>query len=154
MTVTFRPAAGPDMPALGAIAAEADLFPPDLLGGMMAGFLEGSAPDLWIVAEGPGPVVGFAFCQPERLTEGTWNLLALAVRADRRGAGIGGALTRQVEERLRGAGARLLLVETLGTPDFARTRAFYRAQGFGEEARIRDFYMAGGDKVVFRKPLR
>ncbi len=50
-------------------------------------------------------------------------------------------------------GGRMLLVETSGLPDFERTRAFYRKCGYEEEARIRDFYAAGDDKVVFRKVL-
>jgi ribosomal protein S18 acetylase RimI-like enzyme len=47
----------------------------------------------------------------------------------------------------------VLLVETSGLPAFARARAFYRARGFDEEARIRDFYAAGEDKIVFWKAL-
>ena len=50
-------------------------------------------------------------------------------------------------------GERVLLVETSGLPGFERTRAFYRKLGYDEEARIRDFYQAGEDKVVFRKAL-
>jgi ribosomal protein S18 acetylase RimI-like enzyme len=50
-------------------------------------------------------------------------------------------------------GARVLLVETSGLPSFERTRAFYRKCGYDEEARIRDFYKAGDDKIVYRKML-
>ena len=47
--------------------------------------------------------------------------------------------------------ARILIVETLGTDEFLQTREFYLKNGFDEEARIRDFYEDGGDKVVFWK---
>lgn len=50
-------------------------------------------------------------------------------------------------------GGRMLLVETSGLPDFERTRRFYMKCGCEEEARIRDFYTTGDDKVVFRKVL-
>jgi hypothetical protein len=50
-------------------------------------------------------------------------------------------------------GARLLIIETSGLASFERTRAFYRALGYDEEARIREFFKAGDDKVVFRKAL-
>jgi ribosomal protein S18 acetylase RimI-like enzyme len=63
------------------------------------------------------------------------------------------ALLRHVEQALAARGERLLLVETSGSPGFERTRAFYRKRGYEEEARIRDFYRAGEDKVVFRKAL-
>jgi ribosomal protein S18 acetylase RimI-like enzyme len=47
----------------------------------------------------------------------------------------------------------VLLVHTSGLPAFARTRAFYRRAGYAEEARIRAFYAAGEDEVVFWKAL-
>jgi hypothetical protein len=42
-----------------------------------------------------------------------------------------------------------LIADTSGTDDFAPTRAFYRKNGYAEEARIRDFWAKGDDKVVF-----
>jgi ribosomal protein S18 acetylase RimI-like enzyme len=54
---------------------------------------------------------------------------------------------------LTARGERLLLVETSGLASFERTRAFYRKCGYNEEARIRDFYKAGDDKIVYRKGL-
>lgn len=42
---------------------------------------------------------------------------------------------------------------TSGLASFERTRAFYRKCGYDEEARIRDFYRAGDDKIVYRKAL-
>ena len=45
------------------------------------------------------------------------------------------------------------LIETSGVPDFAAQRAFYAGLGYHEEARIRDFYAAGDDKIVFWKRL-
>ena len=36
---------------------------------------------------------------------------------------------------------------------FAATRAFYRKNGYEEEARIREFYNPGEDKIIFRKAL-
>jgi ribosomal protein S18 acetylase RimI-like enzyme len=62
-------------------------------------------------------------------------------------------LLGHVEQALTARGGRLLLVETSGLPSFERTRAFYRKCGYEEEARIRDFYAAGVDKVVYRKAL-
>ena len=62
-------------------------------------------------------------------------------------------MLRYVEQTLTARGERLLLVETSGLANFERTRAFYRKCGYDEEARIRDFYKAGDDKVVYRKAL-
>lgn len=60
---------------------------------------------------------------------------------------------RHVEQMLAERGERVLLVETSGTEDFEYVRAFYRKNGYEEEARIREFYAAGVDKIIFRKML-
>jgi ribosomal protein S18 acetylase RimI-like enzyme len=77
----------------------------------------------------------------------------IAVHPDLQGQGRGKVLLRYVETALRASGQRLLLIETSGLPRYDRTRAFYAKCGFEEEARIRDFWAAGDDKVVFRKAL-
>ncbi|MDJ0695576.1 GNAT family N-acetyltransferase [Mastigocoleus sp. MO_188.B34] len=104
----------------------------------------------WLTDEDDG-VVAAAYCAPERMTNGTWNLLFLAVRPDRQGQGRGTAMVRYVEQILKERGGRLLLIETLAS--FKDTRKFYCKCGYEEEARIRDFYEAGYDKIVYRKVL-
>ncbi len=150
---TVRPAQRSDVPAIKSVVEDANLFPPEMLDGMIAGYLEKTARDIWFVSVDGGHIAGFGYCEPERMTSGTWNLLAIGVLARRRGRGVGGAMMRYLEDRLRSAGERILIVETMGTPAFRRTRAFYRANGYTEEARIREFYEPGGDKIVFWKHL-
>ena len=87
------------------------------------------------------------------MTEGTWNLLAIGVAPEHQGKGIGAAMMTYLENRLADQGEKVLLVETMGISAFERTRAFYRRNGYVEEARIREFYEAGADKVVFWKHL-
>ncbi|BDP43843.1 hypothetical protein DAETH_38120 (plasmid) [Deinococcus aetherius] len=96
---------------------------------------------------------GVAYVLPVTATEGTWELLMIAVRPGLQGQGRGGALLRRVEDDLRSQGGRLLLVQTSGTPDFARTRAFYAKSGYEQEARVRDYYAPGVDMILFRKAL-
>ncbi len=149
----IRHLTSPDLPALKQVIEATDLFPPDMLDDMAAPFLRGdSAAGFWLTDDDGGPVA-VAYCVPERMTSGTWNLLLIAVRPDRQGQGRGAALTRHAEALLKAAGGRILLVETSGLPEFAGTRAFYLRLGFREEARIRDFYRGGEDKIVFRKVL-
>lgn len=141
------------MEAIAAIADATELFPAEMLSDMIAGYLEGTRQDVWLTATRSGDPVGFAFSEPERLTNGTWNLLAIGVRPEQQGQGVGGRLVRHLEATLREGGNRVLLVETAGTPEYERTRAFYRANAFEEQARIREFYDVGIDKVVFWKRL-
>lgn len=150
---TIRPATPDDLTALKAIIDANGLFPSGMLDEMMAGYLNGDAgDDTWLADDDNGPVA-IAYYAPERMTAGTWNLYLIAVHPECQGQGRGAALLRHVERTLAMRGERLLLVETSGLPDFDRTRAFYRKCGYEEEGRIRDFYQAGEDKVIFRKAL-
>ena len=49
---------------------------------------------------------------------------------------------------------RFLLVDTSGKDEFKRTRAFYDMLGYDREARIRNYWADGDDKVTFGKVLR
>ncbi|BBD68684.1 GCN5-related N-acetyltransferase [Nostoc commune NIES-4072] len=145
-----------DAAALIAVANTIGFEPNELeeLGNMLADYLEGNSDSerFWITDDDDkdGPV-GVAYCEPERMTDQTWNLQLIAIHPDHQGQGRGGKLLRYVEETLKACGGRMLLVETLAS--FERTRSFYAKYGYEEEARIRDFYTAGADKIVFRKVL-
>ncbi len=82
-----------------------------------------------------------------------WKLYFLGVQPGQQGRGIGRALVAHVEEELREQGERVLIIETSGVDDYEATRTFYRSRGYDEEARIREFYGPGDDKVVFWKAL-
>jgi ribosomal protein S18 acetylase RimI-like enzyme len=146
----IRPLRRDDLPAAQTLIAAVDLFPPELLPDMAAPGLSGASADLWWIANDGQ---GLAYAAPERMTEGTWNLLLLAVHPDSQRQGLGRALVRAASEALGQKGGRLLLVETSGLADFANARSFYSALGFRREARIRDFYQQGEDKVIFAHAL-
>ena len=151
--LTIRAATKADTGAIARIAEATGLFPANMLDDMIAGYLDRTKADIWLTAMIGGEPIGFGFCEPERMTVGTWNLLAIGVLPDWQSQGVGAQLIRHLETTLAEQGHRILLVETVDTPDFARTRAFYLAHGFVEEARIREFYEAGTDKLVFWKHL-
>ena len=116
-------------------------------------YLAGESENFWFTAD-DGEPVGVAYCALEPVTDGTWNLLMLWTRHDRAGQGHGSALVSHVEKILNERGVRLLIVETSGLPDFAGARAFYDKCGFTQEARIRNFFAAGDDKIIYTKTLR
>ena len=153
----IRPITPDDTGDLIHLAKEIGLFSPDELEElrqMLADSLseEGDTHPFWITDDDDG-LVGLAYCEPERMTSGTWNLQLIGVRPTHQKQGRGGKLLSFVEETLASRGARVLLVETMGTPDFEHVRTFYRKNGYDEEARIREFYAEGADKIVFRKAL-
>ncbi|MDV2996220.1 MAG: hypothetical protein N4J56_005874 [Chroococcidiopsis sp. SAG 2025] len=153
----IRPIAPDDTTALIALADATGLFEPNQLeelGEILSDYFgnNSNSDRFWIVDDDNG-LVGVAYCEMERMTDATWNLQLIAIRPDRQGQGRGANLLQYVEQMLTASGGRVLLVETSGLPDFERTRAFYRKCGYDEEARIRDFYKAGDDKIVYRKAL-
>ena len=150
----IRPVDRSDLPALAAIADATEIFPGHLLEAMASGYLDGDATEERWLTVGEGGPVAFAYYVREAVTDGTWNVLALAVHPTVQDRGHGTALMRHIERELAGGDAHLLLVETSGVPAFERTRAFYRGLGYEEEARVRDFYAPGDDKIIFRTPLR
>ena len=150
---TIRPTTADDIAGLTRVLDDTGLFPAELLPDMLAPTLAGESADLWLTCHLDGAAVGLCYSVPEALTEGTWNMRALALRPDLQGRGHGTALVGAAERQLAAQGQRLLIVDTSGTEDFARTRAFYARCGYVEEARIRDFWAPGDDKVTFRKAL-
>lgn len=146
-----------DEQAVIAIAEGSGLFEPEELtdlSAMLRAFLSGElgADHHWVVDEGAEPA-GVAYFAPEAFSADVWNLYLLAVDSSERGAGIGAALVEHAESVAARNGGRILLIETSGAAGFERTRAFYSRCGYVPEARIRDFYGPGDDKVVFWKSL-
>jgi ribosomal protein S18 acetylase RimI-like enzyme len=153
----IRPATSDDTSALIALAEASVPFEPnetdELLQLLTQHFdSNGNSRDFWLTDDDNG-LVGVAYVAPERMTEGTWNLYLIAVHPDRQQQGRGKVLLEHVEQMLANRGERVLLVETSGTEDFEYVRTFYRKSGYTEEARIRDFYAAGVDKIVYLKSL-
>lgn len=161
----IRPATHGDALTVVDLAVDARLFPPEaasIVEKLMADYFqrnnaEGHACVLDTLDEpdsrGTSAARGVAYYQPRPAADRVWELTMIAVRNAGQGRGTGGALLRHVEDDLRGRDQRLLLVETSGVPAFARTRAFYDKHGYHTEARVRDYYEAGDDLVLYRKDL-
>ncbi|MEP3279269.1 MAG: GNAT family N-acetyltransferase [Stappiaceae bacterium] len=150
----IRPTTSDDIDALKNVLDGTELFPSEMLPDMVQGFLTGETQDeLWLTCEVDGTAIGFCYSALETLTDDTWNMLAIAVLPTMQGSGAGGAIVERLEDTLRARGGRILIADTSGTDAFTRTRAFYSNNGYAEEARIRDFWAAGDDKVVYWKSL-
>lgn len=105
------------------------------------------------VADLDGKVAGYACWGDAPLTEGTYDLYWIAVDPKIHGAGIGRALLAEAEKQAQDQGARMLLIETAGKPEYDATRAFYLKTGYREWARVPDYYRRGDDKVIYGKKL-
>jgi ribosomal-protein-alanine N-acetyltransferase len=92
-----------------------------------------------LLAVAPDPLgpVGFALCLP---AGEAFDLLAIGVLPELRGAGIARRLLACCEDRARSAGARRLMLEV--ADDNAAARALYGGAGFTETGRRRGYYSA------------
>lgn len=149
----IRATSADDIPGLKKILDGTELFPSEMLADMLAPFLAGETDAFWLTCLKDGEVAGLCYTAPEDFADGTWNMRALAVRPDLQGKGLGATLVKAAENHLKERGQRILIVDTSGTDDFALTRQFYVRNGYEAEARIRDYWAAGDDKVTFRKAL-
>jgi ribosomal protein S18 acetylase RimI-like enzyme len=98
-------------------------------------------------------LMGYACFGPVPSTEGTYDLYWLAVDPAAQGKGYGRATLAEVERVLEARGARMLVAETSGRPDYAATRAFYAATGYREAARVKDFYAPADDRIMLHRRL-
>ncbi len=105
------------------------------------------------VFEDEGKVQGYVCFGPTPLTQGTWDLYWIAVDPESQGRGAGRALLAFAEDSVRRRGGRLLLIETSSQESYGATVRFYERAGYTLEARIRDFYKPGDDKLVFVRQL-
>jgi ribosomal protein S18 acetylase RimI-like enzyme len=105
----------------------------------------------FIVERDGDTVLGFACYGPRDLATGIFDLYWIAVDPNTRRSGAGRRLLTASEEAARRMGARMLIVETSGTPHYEPTRKFYINTGYIAEATIKDFYSEGDDLVIYIK---
>ena len=160
ISLDIRPATPADAGDIKSLALDNQMYEREelaLFDELLAGFYSGNTTgDRWLVAKRGHITVAAAYLAPEPFADRMWNLYFLATAPSAHGSGAGSTLLRHVEEDLRRSGpevARTLIVDTSSTPEYQRTREFYRRRGFVEEARVRDFYGPDDHKVTFWKSL-
>ncbi|MEW6510498.1 MAG: GNAT family N-acetyltransferase [Bacteroidota bacterium] len=105
------------------------------------------------VCEEEGRVLGYYCIGPTPATEATFDLYWIAVDPAHQGKGVGGTLDRHATELVASMGGRLIVAETSSRPAYGATREFYLRRGYGELARIMEYYRPGDDLVVYGKYL-
>ncbi len=98
-----------------------------------------------------GKPAGYVCYGPTPATEGTFDLYWIAVDPLLQGKGIGRELLRHTEQEVVGAGGKLVVIETSSQEKYRPTRGFYEKNGYAIEARIKDFYREGDDRLIFTR---
>ncbi len=99
-------------------------------------------------------LAGFACYGPTPGTDRTYDLYWIAVDPAAQGAGSGTTLLSEVERRLKGLNARMVVVETSSRSDYVATRGFYMHRGYVEAAVAHEFYAPADDRITFIKRLQ
>ncbi len=156
MKARIRPMTAEDKPAIVDIVRSVREFSPEEVAvaeELLDAHLDAPVTSGYLVlaADVNGVVTGYVCYGPAPLTEGTWDIYWVAVDPGAQGQGVGRALMAAAESSIRKSRGRLVLVETSGRPDYARTRQFYRSIGYRQTGRIADFYSPGDDKLILEK---
>ena len=154
----IRPIEPADSSALVALSCSSGLFKPEELEAVQGMLDEYHATNAAnghqiITYDDGGTLVGIAYFVPKEFTDRVWELLMIAVDAPRHRQGIGTLMLKAVEEAVRTANGRLLLIETSDKSSFERTRLFYRKHGYSEVAHIPDYFADGDGKASFLKRI-
>ena len=99
-------------------------------------------------------LAGFACYGPTPGSDRTYDLYWIAVDPAVQGSGCGTILLNEVERRLKGLNARMVVVETSSRSDYGSSRRFYIQRGYVEAARARDFYAPADDRITYTKRLQ
>lgn len=120
-------------------------------------YMSRKAPDLFLVAEEEGAVLGYVIGElrevmlsglPHRLKMG--HIVNIAVTPERRRSGIGSMLIAEVERRFLERSATRSTLEVRESNSTARS--FYKNLGYEETGRVRAYYL-DEDAIIMTKNL-
>ena len=106
---------------------------------------------IYISEEDDGCLTGYVCYGPTPAAEGTFDLYWIAVSPKHQNKGIGKKLLKFTEDKVRAAGGRMIIIETSSREKYTPTQEFYKRTGYGLDARIKDFYSPGDDRLIFVK---
>jgi len=96
---------------------------------------------------------GYACYGPVPLTQAAWDLYWIVIDQAAQRKGLGRLLLEYVERDVVKRGGQMLLIETSSQETYSATIRFYERRGYHLEARVRNFYRIGDDKLIFQKAL-
>jgi ribosomal protein S18 acetylase RimI-like enzyme len=154
----IRPVKPSDTPSLIAIARGTDVFKPLELQALQEVLDDyhahnAAAGHRAVALEAARKVLGFAYFAAAAMTDRTWSLWWIVVDHEVQAGGLGGELLRYVEDEVRAAAGRQLLIETSSLPKYQLTQKFYLKYGYSQVAVVPDYYAEGDDMLFFAKRM-
>jgi ribosomal protein S18 acetylase RimI-like enzyme len=105
----------------------------------------------FVFAEIDGKTVGYTCYGPIACTKNSYDIYWIAVHNDYRNQKIGRIILEKTENAIKEIGGKGIYLETSSTEKYLPTREFYIRCNYFVEARIKDFYDTGDDKVIYVK---
>jgi ribosomal protein S18 acetylase RimI-like enzyme len=131
-----------------------ELFPSEYLDEMINDYFNNlESQDIWFTYIDKDKPVAIGYCVPEKLTDGTYNMLAIGVAKEFQRQGIAIDMMNYIENILKKADGRILIVETSSDDAQEGARNLYKKIGYTQVATIKDFWKDGEDKIVFWKRI-
>jgi GNAT superfamily N-acetyltransferase len=107
----------------------------------------------FVFAELDGVTVAYSCFGPITMSKTSFDLYWIASHNDYRGKGIGKKVLEETCKQAIKMGCSIIIAETSGLPHYEPTRAFYTKNDFELEARLKDFYAIGDDKLFYTKRI-
>lgn len=107
----------------------------------------------FVFAESGGKTIAYSCFGSDTMSKTCYDLYWIATHNDYRGKGIGKKVLAETEKLAKEMGCIILIAETSGLPHYEPTRQFYHNTGFTLEAKIKDYYTLGDDKLFFTKRI-
>lgn len=154
MNQKIRPVSISDIDGLKKVVDSSELFPSEYLDEMISDYLNNpETQDIWFTKIDDNTPTAIGYCVPEKLTNGTYNLLAIGVSQDSQRSGVATEMMSYIEQQLKQKDGRILIVETSSDDAQIGARKLYNRIGYTQMAVIKDFWNDGEDKIVFWKKL-
>jgi len=107
----------------------------------------------FVFAELEGVTAAYSCFGPIAMSKTSFDLYWIATHNDFRGKGIGKKVLEETCLEARKMGCKILIAETSGLEHYTPTRAFYDSNKFVLEARLKNFYDEGDDKLIYTKRI-
>ena len=107
----------------------------------------------FVFAEVDGITVAYACYGPIIMSKTSFDLYWIVTHNNFRGKGIGRNLINEICIQARNMGCSILIAETSGLEHYTPTRAFYIKNKFELEARLKNFYAEGDDKLFYTRRI-
>ncbi len=114
---------------------------------------KGELGNTFLLADLDGITVGYSNYGRASCSGNSYYLHWIAVDDAFRGRGLGKIILTETERMIFLAGGRKLFIETASKEEYLATQKFYESASYTVEAKLKDFYNAGDDQLIYSKIL-